>query len=96
MCISKGQLLAVFESSFENLRKMHNLGCEELPVYSVLDVTEDVVDPFSQSFSPFLLLERLGDRKPSAESGLQHKMQTQNLISGSLFCEFAAFNKSTK
>lgn len=65
MCISKGQLFAVFESSFENLRK--------LPVYSVLDVTEDVVDPFSQSFSPFLLLERLGDRKPSAESGLQHK-----------------------
>lgn len=42
-----------------------------LPVYSVLDVTEDVVDPFSQSFSPFLLLERLGDRKPSAESGLE-------------------------
>lgn len=41
-----------------------------LPVYSVFDVTEDVVDPFSQSFSPFLLLERLGDRKPSAESGL--------------------------
>lgn len=65
MCISKGQVFAVFESSFENLRK--------LPVYSVLDVTEDVVDPFSQSFSPFLLLERLGDRKPSAESGLQHK-----------------------
>lgn len=31
------------------------------------------MDPFSQSFSPFLLLERLGDRKPSAESGLQHK-----------------------
>ena len=43
-----------------------------LPVYSVLDVTEEVVDAFSQSFSPFLLLERLGDRKPSAESGLQH------------------------
>lgn len=41
-----------------------------LPVYSVFDVTEDVVDPFSQSFSPFLLLDRLGDRKPSAESGL--------------------------
>lgn len=52
---------------------MHNFGCDELPVYSVFDVTEDVVDPFSQSFSPFLLLERLGDRKPSAESGLQHK-----------------------
>ncbi len=43
-----------------------------LPVYSVLDVTEEVVDPFSQSLSPFLLLERLGDRKPSAESGLEH------------------------
>lgn len=42
------------------------------PVYSVLDVTEEVVDPFSQSFSPFLLLERLGDRKPSAESGLEN------------------------
>lgn len=41
-------------------------------MYSVLDVTEDVVDPFSQSFSPFLLLERLGDRKPSADSGLEH------------------------
>lgn len=43
-----------------------------LPVYSVLDVTEDVVDPFSQSFSPFLPLEPHGDRKPSAESGLEH------------------------
>ena len=43
-----------------------------LPVYSALDMTEEVVDPFSQSFSPFLLLERLGDRKPSAESGLKH------------------------
>lgn len=42
-----------------------------VPVYSVLDVTEDVVDPFSQSFSPFLLLERLGDSRPSAESGLE-------------------------
>lgn len=42
------------------------------PVYSVLEVMEEVVDPFSQSFSPFLLLERLGDRKPSAESGLKH------------------------
>lgn len=43
-----------------------------LPVYSVFDVTEEVVEAFSQSFSPFLLLERLGDRKPSAESGLEH------------------------
>lgn len=42
-----------------------------LPVYSVLEVTEEVVDAFSQSFSPFLLLERLGDRKPSTESGLK-------------------------
>lgn len=54
---------------------MENIFCREnvsLPVYSVLDVTEEVVDPFSQSFSPFLLLERLGERKPSAESGLDH------------------------
>lgn len=43
------------------------------PVYSVLDVTDEVVDAFSQSFSPFLLLERLGDRKPSAESGLKQE-----------------------
>lgn len=50
-------------------------GVSVLPVYSVLDVTEDVVDPFSQSFSPFLLLERLGDRKPSAESGLEHRVK---------------------
>lgn len=48
----------------------------DLPVYSVLDVTDEVVDPFSQSFSPFLLLERLGDRKPSAESGLKHPRHT--------------------
>lgn len=47
------------------------VACAILPVYSALDVTEDVVDAFSQSFSPFLLLERLGDRKPSAESGLE-------------------------
>lgn len=33
------------------------------------------MDPFSQSFSPFLLLERLGDRKPSAESGLEHRVK---------------------
>lgn len=75
---------------------MPNFGCDESPVYSVLDVTEDVVDPFSQSFSPFLLLERLGDRKPSAESGLQHKCKHKNLISRSLFCEFAAgWSKTT-
>lgn len=52
-----------------------------IPVYSVFDVTEEVVDPFSQSFSPFLLLERLGDRRPSAESGLSHthtNVHTQN------------------
>lgn len=47
-------------------------------MYSVLDVTEDVVEPFSQSFSPFLLLERLGDRKPSAESGLGPKHKSTN------------------
>lgn len=51
-----------------------------LPVYSALDVTEEVVDPFSQSFSPFLLLERLGDRKPSAESGLDAHTRTQTQI----------------
>ena len=51
------------------------LDCESLllysPVYSVLEVTEEVVEPFSQSFSPLRLPGRLGDRKPSAESGLQ-------------------------
>lgn len=46
-------------------------GWAALPVYSVLDVSEDVVDALSQSFSPFLLLEPLGDRKPSAEPGLE-------------------------
>lgn len=52
------------------------------PVYSVTDVTEEVVDPFSQSFSPFLLLVRLGDRKPSAESGLEDKKkQPKNIKS---------------
>lgn len=50
-----------------------------LPVYSVFDVTEDVVDAFSQSFSPFLLLERLGDRKPSAESGLERTCAELNM-----------------
>ncbi len=68
-----------------------------LPVYSVFDVTEDVVDPFSQSFSPFLLLERLGDRKPSAESGLKHThththahKYTHKQSIRSLFCMGAA------
>ena len=50
----------------------HDLHQPDSPVYSALDVTDEVVDPFSQSFSPFLLLERLGDRKPSAESGLKN------------------------
>ena len=40
---------------------------------------EDVVDAFSQSFSPFLLLERLGDRKPSAESGLRRTRVEVNM-----------------
>ena len=31
-----------------------------------------MVEAFSQSFSPFLLFDRLGERKPSAESGLKH------------------------
>lgn len=58
---------------------MGTVGFAILPVYSVLDVTEDVVDAFSQSFSPFLLLERLGDRKPSAESGLEHTRAELNM-----------------
>lgn len=65
------------------------------PVYSVLDVTDEVVDAFSQSFSPFLLLERLGDRKPSAESGLnRHKLT----LSSTLFhvCQFGMFSKSSE
>lgn len=49
-------------------------------MYSVFDVTEEVVDPFSQSFSPFLLLERLGDRKPSAESGLENTHAHRALV----------------
>lgn len=43
-----------------------------LPVYSVLEATEEVVEPFSQSFSPLRLLDRVEDRQPSAESGLCH------------------------
>lgn len=41
------------------------------PVYSVPEATEDVVDAFSQSFSPLRLLQRLGDRKPSTDSDLK-------------------------
>jgi hypothetical protein len=47
-------------------------GGPNVPVYSVKEVTEEVVEAFSQSFSPFLLFDRLGERKPSAESGLKH------------------------
>lgn len=54
------------------------------PVYSVFDVTEEVVDAFSQSFSPFLLLERLGDRKPSAESGLRRTNVHMHIILGDI------------
>lgn len=43
------------------------------PVYSVPEATEDVVDAFSQSFSPFRLPQRLGDRKPSTDSDLGSK-----------------------
>lgn len=40
-------------------------------MYSVPEATEDVVDAFSQSFSPFRLPQRLGDRKPSTDSDLE-------------------------
>ena len=42
-------------------------------MYSVPEATEDVVDAFSQSFSPFRLPQRLGDRKPSTDSDLGSK-----------------------
>ena len=42
------------------------------PVYSVPEATDDVVDAFSQSFSPFRLPHRLGDKKPSTDSDLNN------------------------
>lgn len=39
-------------------------------MYSVPEATEEVVDAFSQSFSPFRLPQRLGERKPSTDSDL--------------------------
>lgn len=43
------------------------------PVYSVPEATEEVVDAFSQSFSPFRLPQRLGDKKPSTDSDLNRR-----------------------
>lgn len=50
-----------------------------LPVYSVLEGVEEVVESFSQSFSPLRLPAEGQDEKPSAESGLivATKQQTQ-------------------
>lgn len=42
-----------------------------VPVYSVLEGVEEVVDSFSQSFSPLRLPADGQDEKPSAESGLE-------------------------
>lgn len=47
--------------------------CRPSPVYSVPEATDDVVDAFSQSFSPFRLPQRLGDKKPSTDSDLNSK-----------------------
>lgn len=60
-------LIPVFK---ENVAlKMHR----HEPVYSVPDATEEVVDAFSQSFSPFRLPQRLGDKKPSTDSDLHSR-----------------------
>lgn len=40
-------------------------------MYSALEGVEDVVESFSQSFSPFRLPVEGQEEKPSAESGLQ-------------------------
>lgn len=42
-----------------------------LPVYSVLEGVEEVVESFSQSFSPLRLPAEGQEEKPSAESGLE-------------------------
>lgn len=44
--------------------------CCHWPVYSVAEATEEVVDAFSQSFSPLRLPQRLGDKNPSTDSDL--------------------------
>lgn len=45
-------------------------------MYSVPEATEEVVDAFSQSFSPFRLPQRLGDKKPSTDSDLNNEYLT--------------------
>ena len=42
-----------------------------VPVYSALEGVDEVVDSFSQSFSPFRLPVEGQEEKPSAESGLE-------------------------
>lgn len=42
-------------------------------MYSVPEATEEVVDAFSQSFSPLRLPQRLGDKKPSMDSDLNRR-----------------------
>lgn len=41
-----------------------------IPVYSVLEGVEEVVESFSQSFSPFRLTVEGQDENPPADSGL--------------------------
>lgn len=43
----------------------------EVPVYSALEGVDEVVESFSQSFSPFRLPVEGQEEKPSAESGLE-------------------------
>lgn len=42
-----------------------------IPVYSVLEGVEEVVESFSQSFSPFRLTVEGQEENPPADSGLQ-------------------------
>lgn len=43
----------------------------KVPVYSVLEGVDEVVESFSQSFSPFRLPVEGQEENPPAESGLQ-------------------------
>lgn len=56
-------------------------------MYSVPDATEEVVDAFSQSFSPFRLPQRLGDKKPSTDSDLGVLLPESTLSLSPVFSE---------
>lgn len=58
----------------------------KIPVYSVLEGVEEVVESFSQSFSPFRLPVDGQDENPPAESGLHTYSTCRQMMEGKQKC----------